>query len=318
MVDNIVKKQHYVWRRYLRSWSSSDDKIFAYFKSQNSIIHTNLMNVGQSRYFYKMDVLSNLEIEVCRQFIESSKNEFVSKFGYSLLYFYKAYSDMAALKTTHNNIYELYPDYDERLRDIEINTFESLHGKFELMGETLLNCKSYDSLKDNLRGDNAYNALLYIAIQYFRTSKKRKDVVKGLSDRPDAAELSNRIMPLISFFIAFLFINQAYGRQDASFCMINNKSRIPFITSDQPVVNTYEDQLDYKGFPKDMEFYYPISPTHALTVQFDQSLEQFRSYDANEEWIMSHNRFMWQHCNDQIYASTRDILELMKKEMLTC
>lgn len=42
---NIVKRQHYVWRKYLRAWCSqgTDDSIYTTFKEGLRTIHTSLM-----------------------------------------------------------------------------------------------------------------------------------------------------------------------------------------------------------------------------------------------------------------------------------
>ena len=60
------RKQHYVWRRYLKSWAM-DEKIFCL--SDGKIFRTNLENVAQERYFYKLRELSKEDVAFIRSLL---------------------------------------------------------------------------------------------------------------------------------------------------------------------------------------------------------------------------------------------------------
>ncbi len=63
MSTDITKKQHCVWRRYLRAWKvNPDDKdIWTGFLQIGELKKVALMGVAQSSYFYKLEVLNNEE-----------------------------------------------------------------------------------------------------------------------------------------------------------------------------------------------------------------------------------------------------------------
>ncbi len=48
------KKQHFVWRKYLKGWSENDS---IYCLMDGRIFKPGLMGVGQERYFYKLKEL---------------------------------------------------------------------------------------------------------------------------------------------------------------------------------------------------------------------------------------------------------------------
>ena len=48
--------------------------------------------------------------------------------------------------------------------------------------------------------------------------------------------------------------------------LLDNKTSIPFITGDQPVLNTYAAKTFGSEIPDKTEFYYPLSPTIAILI----------------------------------------------------
>jgi hypothetical protein len=50
---SVVKRQHYVWRAYLRPWAKNE-RIWTNFKQLNKIQQPSLMGVAQEKYFYKL------------------------------------------------------------------------------------------------------------------------------------------------------------------------------------------------------------------------------------------------------------------------
>lgn len=73
MSEDITKKQHYVWRRYLAAWKNdSDDKdVWTCILKTNTIRKIGLMDVAQSSYFYKMEMLSDEELTFLKKFSDS-------------------------------------------------------------------------------------------------------------------------------------------------------------------------------------------------------------------------------------------------------
>ncbi|MDN4694199.1 DUF4238 domain-containing protein [Vibrio parahaemolyticus] len=77
MFDQKKQRQHYVWRRYLKSWLV-DDKLACMRNKQNVFSTKDLMNVGQQSYFYKVNSLSEQDISFVRNMFLSDVDETVS------------------------------------------------------------------------------------------------------------------------------------------------------------------------------------------------------------------------------------------------
>ena len=61
-MNQVTKKQHYIWRNYLRPWTdnnSTTGRITCLRK--NKIFPTSLMNIAHENYFYNIHALSDLE-----------------------------------------------------------------------------------------------------------------------------------------------------------------------------------------------------------------------------------------------------------------
>ncbi|MGL6498767.1 DUF4238 domain-containing protein [Aeromonas dhakensis] len=69
-------KQHFVWRNYLRAWANND---IICCLMDNKIFESNLMGIGQKRYFYKLKELRTNEIEFLMALIEQDDRSIIRK-----------------------------------------------------------------------------------------------------------------------------------------------------------------------------------------------------------------------------------------------
>lgn len=73
-MGGLKKRQHYVWRHYLRSWSENET-IWTYFKESNKIVRPGLMGIAQENYFYRLVDFTNSELAFLKKFIEGTSPE---------------------------------------------------------------------------------------------------------------------------------------------------------------------------------------------------------------------------------------------------
>lgn len=58
----VARKQHYVWKKYLRAWCNTNEQLYCSFKKSKPI-KTSLTNVANKRDFYKLKKLNAFEID---------------------------------------------------------------------------------------------------------------------------------------------------------------------------------------------------------------------------------------------------------------
>ena len=75
-MSELIKRQHYVPRHYLKAWSNKNESIQTLLKLQNKINNIKLTGVCQERYFYKVNTLSNDDINKLNNFIDDLFKEF--------------------------------------------------------------------------------------------------------------------------------------------------------------------------------------------------------------------------------------------------
>lgn len=307
MIEKPKKKQHYVWRKYLKKWSSSKNSIPTYFKEKGYVQTTDLMNVAQSRYFHKMFILSEHEILLAKSYIHSFNNADAVNFAERLLNLYVSYKDYSIQQS--NYTYDIpIPNLNRILKDLEVNTFENFVSKLETLGNKILECKSLEELK-MLDGIDIYNSLFYVSLQYFRTNKMRQNLIKGFGENSEIGIVANKIWNIIFIHLALVMTSNALKRNDYTFIFVKNSSNVSFITSDQPVCNDLENEGEDI---KDFEFYYPISPIYAIIIQFGQCSERYKETVVDEAWVNVHNHIIWNNAFQQVFADSEKLLISIK------
>src|SRR5680860_163315 len=81
---SIVKRQHYVWRHYLKPWADKE-YIWTYFKELGKIEKPSLMGVAQEKYFYKLVDISDEDEEYLKKFIERISPKSVKDLNFDFL-----------------------------------------------------------------------------------------------------------------------------------------------------------------------------------------------------------------------------------------
>ena len=293
----LVEKQHYVWRRYLKPWSVGGEgkQICTYFTNKDEMFITSLMNVAQERFFYEICPLSNIELIAARGLI----NKFPA--------FLKSYAEDLLLA------YEVVSK--ERLSDADRlefskNFFEKRFSKIELYGTNLLNC---ESLNDFISIPNLDQTVYYLCAQYGRTKKIRQSGVQKFLERPFAGQLLDKLFPMIAILHAATLAHNLVVIFPTKYIFVKNISSIPFLTSDQPAINLFGDDLDENGDVKSFELYYPTSPSTAIIISLRPELEKYSEIQANEHMVQELNSKICQNALLYIFSNDRNNIDCYKR-----
>lgn len=299
MAQNITRRQHYVWRNYLKAWTKND-KIFSYNKYQKKVFPSSLMKVAQQNYFNRFYTISGNE----KKFLEYSCHDLKGPIKEYL----NDIVTLADIFTGIKNINLQLGFQNKELDALEKNGYESLHTEMESCGNKLIMCRKFEDIKffdDDL---SKFEALTFLCYQYFRT--------KNLRDR-QIETFKNDNLDINKIFSPLAIINATKVSQnicfDSSIRYIflekSPDSDLSFITGDQPVINLVGNITDDEGFTTDLIFYYPISPNHAIKISFDNSGEKYQHQILNRDEIHFFNYKIRDEYNEFIFSDSQLILE---------
>jgi hypothetical protein len=310
-MSNLKKRQHYVWRNYLRPWSQNEN-IWTYFKELKKIERPSLMGVAQEKYFYKLIDLTEDEETFLRLFIESLSSPLVKDFN---LDFLAMFTSASKLKKSLEQIKDPTVErafLEEQIRKIEINLMEDSHCKFEELGMKLISYRSLEDLKTIVQDNYHHDGLMFLCFQYFRTRKMKNSVVDKFKGTK-YENLMEKSWNILAHTFALNVTNSMVLNERIKYVFIKNDTDEKFLTGDQPVFNLLSDQMDEKGNVLNLELYYPLTPKHALNIHFraDQ-VEQFEVKYADKELINYLNKKVIEQADFYIFSDTKEQLEKMK------
>lgn len=276
------------------------------------------MGVAQQLYFYQLSELSAADGQFLRQFIATLPpvvRPLVEDFVLLSEWYSTLKQGLAAAPPTGVNAEAI----EQQLRDVEINSFEKIHGKIETSGERLVACRSLadlQALEDPNKdedGDGLLTAVFFMCVQYFRTRVRRNAAVQSFpsewTDRVD------RYWHILSFGLAASLARSIMADANRQFCFIQNTTAVELITGDQPVINILDESTNEQGDVTEMALYYPLSPTCALLLQFTPPAEgttevtRFRAIAADASQVASYNLAIFKRSEQFVFSSSRTVLD---------
>jgi hypothetical protein len=154
----------------------------------------------------------------------------------------------------------------------------------------------------------------FLAHQYFRT-KAMRDRIRATFHASTEKSRFDRTWPILRYVFATnvgysIFVN----RKSMQLQVLNAAPGMEFITADQPAVNTYGAFVTPDTPAKELELYYPVSPTHAAIISghavykqvHDRALEPFRMNYLNQtiEFV----------AHEQLFAKSEATLRTVSSE----
>lgn len=306
MNSDITKKQHYVWRHYLKAWNcSTDDKvIWTGLLKQNQVKKLGLMDVAQSSFFYKLAEIDDKELGFLKQFttiLPPGSKSIAELLLTGYMMFTQLKKDMASGRVKTNQ------DFEHKVNKIEKDTFESIQSHIESMGKKLIKCESIADIEDLAKKDE-YEFLYYMWVQYMRTKTMKDRVGSSMEEKKWLQVLNNKCWPFFNLVMAMRMVEDMVVKKDYRFVFIKNNTEIPFITGDQPVINAVGDVTDEEGFAKELEVFYPMSPTKALSIAFNEG-DKYSNVNADVLFVTSMNRKIMDESLLHIFANEEFVLK---------
>jgi hypothetical protein len=305
-MKNITKRQHYVWRHYLQSWSSKD-QIFTLFKDDSRIERINLMGVAQERYFYELPDLSDKEEAFLRWFVEKVGAADFREIQYDFL------SKIIRIKMIKSqlkssDLTEEMRDTLEAIRIAELNALESFHTEIEKKGLKLLSCKSYEDFKFLENKSDLFDSMIFLMFQYTRTNAMKQKFIASAEEETNRVAMNG--WSILSCIVGASIARNVCLSPYLHIEILNNETGIAFLTGDQPVINVLNDMTDELGNVLEVEFYFPMTPSFALSVHLNHNLSPFLSYRTLiEKEIMYFNEKIIKNAHFFVFSDSKRQLE---------
>ena len=300
MSEDITKKQHYVWRRYLSAWKNDteDRDIWTYILRTKTVKKIGLMDVAQSSYFYKLEELTDEELAFLKKFTNTMPNG-TKVIAETLLAGYLMYAQLKNEIKAGKLVTGV--DVDHEFKKIEAASFEKIQSQIEIMGAKLLDCGSIEDFKTLYNEE--YEILFFLWEQFFRTRGMKEGVVASMADRPEMQAIAQKAWPFFNFVVAMQVVENMVIKKDYRFVFLHNVSSVPFITGDQPVINTLWDEKQDK-----IEVFYPLSPISALMVCFNPG-ERYSEENVDETFVNAKNTSIAKEAYLHIFANGEQVLK---------
>lgn len=283
-MESNKKRQHYVWKKYLKPWTN-DDKLWC--KRNGTIFNPALENIAQEKYFYAVNPLNEVELRLATEFIKRTP--------------YENHPLLIKMLAQYTYIGNGPSDY------LRKNGMENYHERIEhSIGKSLelLYKKDLSFLNDN---DNKVNFFYFVSLQYHRTKGMFEKAVIGLKNLPVSPpkEIEGRfdnenIVRIYSLFLAEILANWMVEKTKIYFIETDNE----FIASDQPIVNIHSNNEITLEPVKKMEFYYPITPHLALFI----TAKDFKDKKIDKSETDEYNEGLYKKSYEQIYAYSKETL----------
>ncbi|WP_313375516.1 DUF4238 domain-containing protein [Pantoea sp. CTOTU50773] len=287
----MKKKQHYVFRDYLRAWA---DKDIIHASRLGVDFRVNLSGVAQERFFYELSELTEDDFVFIKDIVIGPLDNDLAKLNMGW------FKPLILMQQMKQNLISR-GIFNGEIHD-EINGFfkeaqEELHCEIESAGIPLLamlknkDLSFYDDVK--LRAGFCH----FLAVQYFRTKKLKVNFLK-LSKKDSRMKFENT-WGLISHVYA-TNVGLAIFREKYKFVLLVQEGEIEFITSDQPVINVLS-HLASNPTQDDIELYYPVSPEIALLVTNKESYENKSINLISSGDVNDFNEMLKKHSNEFIF-----------------
>lgn len=309
-IQNVKKKQHYVWKKYLLNWSNStEEKVYSYIHLKKEVFFQTPENVAQQRYFYELYEFTIEEEKKLFEFIKVMGSELDHNLNIEIFKTYTIYSNLKRqldTKYKHKLSSNEKEIYESDLRVLKANTIENFHSKIEDLGRNLISVRSFDDLNYLNSKQELYNTILFICFQANRTKSMKSNLVELFQNDSFINEKFFNVTPLL---VSYSVAQKLCIEKDLKFIYIDNQTSEKILTTDQPVINLDKDDVDRNGNVKNLRYYYPISPEIALIIHSDTQNEKYLYQKADINLIENLNKFMIKNSKEFIITKTNNQLD---------
>jgi hypothetical protein len=263
----VKKRQHYVWANYLVRWGRGTRDVF-YTTSTGKIAHDSVRGIVVDDYFYKISTLTSRHVEVIKGFSRKSPDHLHQQH----MSYLRDFLEIQQAEEIYRQSEAQNQEVELHLNATKCNLIENLHSSHEKTALPVLAAladEKLDVLHDKQR---MVEFMIFVGQQFCRTKTFRDNALQVLTRRSTLEIEVADAMSHSWWFLSYMYgMNLGWslyaGRNEARHALLINDTPVPFITSDQPVVNVHScvSETEFSP-PEHADFYYPISPRIAYII----------------------------------------------------
>ncbi|WP_337057250.1 DUF4238 domain-containing protein [Enterobacter hormaechei] len=303
-------KHHYVWAHYLQDWTVDGTNIY-YITKKSNIASDSVRGLGLEKDFYKMGILKESDKELIDLFTKNC-NETVKELHWKFV---------NMVFETQKMVSALSPSLDVKLgiklQDImQSNVFENYLSEQESNAINILSELKTGNLLSLDDKDTYYKFCYFLGHQFSRTQKMKQLLLLSLDKIPTQTHLLDRLRDFYNrnwwLMCSFMATNLSYDmslNSSRKVILLENKSNIDFITSDQPVIN-----LNPEGSEGEfVDYYYPLSTSKALLIN-TSGVKYFSSHHLSDDEVHMLNVKLARASCKTIFSRKKETIKLYKKD----
>jgi hypothetical protein len=295
MFTQKKKRQHYVWRRYLKSWLIQTK--IACMRNKKSIFSTtDLMNIGQQSYFYKVNKLTPEDIEFVRTMFLSDISGYVNSVYSRLFSLFSMIEQLDNLEANCSNT-----DLDSFKKNYANNLEEEIQSDIESQGDIYLERLLGGDITFFKEEEGSAHFINYICMQYLRTKKQHDNLVNKI-DGPDKKQIIKCANLIRIVFSTKLAANLYTNRNQYKLVLVKNSSKTPLLTCDQPVINFMAQNTPVGEQVEEFGLYYPLSPDLAVFLVEKEVFGSATSMGFDDKSVAEFNKLMVRNSHEQVYS----------------
>ncbi|TDV35023.1 uncharacterized protein DUF4238 [Paraburkholderia caballeronis] len=271
---------------------------------------TDTKNVAVERDFYRLTESLPDDIKWVRSVAFAKKgNAELQKLNEGWIDIFEIFWSLQKLRDQFPKSVELIAELDRQLIERQENYYS------EMENSAVENLAALQGGNVSFFSDDhqAVAFSFFLMAQYFRTKKMQDNMQQQFESDADVARF-NRAWPILRDIFA---TNTAFSifanRATAPLQVVTAPAGLQFITSDQPVINTYAAFISETTPVKDAEIYFPVSPTHAVIISGHAAYKGINGKELDSFRVHYLNQAMEQAAHDQIFASTEEQLQIVGK-----
>ncbi len=300
------RRHHYVWQYYLKAWATGGRVACL---RRGKVFSSGTSTLAVETDFYRIRELTAMDLVVINGLLGKAAPMLQSLHQGWV----KTFTGLSALRRELEGAGSVSDDARCALDEAENNLEEDLHAKIESGAIPYLDALRRDETDFLASGDDWPKFAHYLAVQYMRTKKIRSAsiaAVSAVSATPIPGFDAERAWGVLSHIFATNISHALVSRRaDHQITILEAHHGAEFVTSDQPAINLLALGKAPHEEVKDLELYYPVSPSRALLIEVDKGSGARvgrRSISDAETWHYNETAHLLAH--EQTFATDEDVL----------